>query len=207
VNPINVWAIARKEFNHLARDFRSMYLAFFIPLLLILMFGYALSLDLDNVRVAVVDHDKSSLSRDFLERLKASPYFDIIAYLPDSDTASAYLDQGRAIIGIIIPAGWTKDIEADRESPIQVLLDGADPNFAGLSMGYINAFVERYNSDLLKDFINRKGMDELVSPVDGRIRLWFNEDLESRNFIVPGIIAIIIMIVGVILTSLGIARE
>jgi ABC-2 type transport system permease protein len=207
LNPTNVWAIARKEFYHLARDFRSMYLAFFIPLLLILMFGYALSLDVDNVRVAVVDYDKSSLSRDFFEKLKASPYFDIIAYLPDSNSASAYLDHGRATIGVIIPSGWTEDIKADRESSIQVLLDGADPNFAGLSMGYITAFVERYNNDLLKDFINRKGMNELVSPVDGRIRVWFNEDLESRNFIVPGIIAIIIMIVGVILTSLVIARE
>ena len=184
-----------------------MYLAFFIPLLLILMFGYALSLDVDNVRVVVVDHDKSDLSRDFIGKLEASSYFDIIGYLPDSDSASAYLDHGRATIGVIIPAGWTADIKADRESPIQVLLDGADPNFAGLSMGYLTSFVERYNSTLLKDFINRKGMDEIVSPVDGRIRVWFNEDLESRNFIVPGIIAIIIMIVGVILTSLVIARE
>lgn len=184
-----------------------MYLAFFIPLLLILMFGYALSLDVDNVKTIVVDHDKTFLSRDFLQRLDASSYFNIIAYLPDSPSAVRYLDQGRTTMAVIIPAGWTNDIKADRESSIQVLLDGSDPNFAGLSRAYITAFVERYNQGLLEDFISRKGINELKPPVDVRIRVWFNEDMESRNFIVPGIIAIIIMIVGVILTSLVIARE
>jgi ABC-2 type transport system permease protein len=87
------------------------------------------------------------------------------------------------------------------------LIDGSDPNFAGLSRGYITSYIERYNRSLLDDFIRRKGMDKLNPPVDGRIRVWFNEDMESRNFIVPGIIAVIIMIVGVILTSLVIARE
>jgi ABC-2 type transport system permease protein len=207
LNLINILAISRKEFYHLIRDFRSLYLAFFIPLLLILMFGYALSLDVDNVKTVVVDHDKTYLSREFVEKLEASSYFDIIYYLPDSLSAVRYLDHGWTTMALIIPAGWTEDIKADRESAIQVLLDGSDPNFAGLSRGYITAFVERYNQNLLKDFINRKGMDKLMSPVEPRIRVWFNEDLESSNFIVPGIIAIIIMIVGVILTSLVIARE
>ena len=207
MNLINIIAVSRKEFYHLIRDFRSLYLAFFIPLLLILMFGYALSLDVDNVKTIVVDHDKTYLSREFVEKLGASSYFDITCYLPDSLSAVRYLDHGRTTMALIIPAGWTEDIKADRESAIQVLLDGSDPNFAGLSRGYITAFVEGYNQGLLKDFINRKGMDKLMTPVEPRIRVWFNEDLESSNFIVPGIIAIIIMIVGVILTSLVIARE
>ncbi|MFC1819505.1 ABC transporter permease [Thermodesulfobacteriota bacterium] len=207
MNPRNIRAVARKEFYHLIRDFRSLYLAFIIPLLLILMFGYALSLDVDNVSTVVVDHDRTRLSRDLIAKLNASPYFDIIRYLPDSRSASGYLDHGLTIMAVIIPAGWTADIKADRKAAIQVLLDGSDPNFAGLSRGYITSFIEKYNHNILMDFINRKGMDELNFPVDGRIRVWFNEDLESRNFIIPGIIAIIIMIVGVILTSLVIARE
>ncbi|MBW1805615.1 MAG: ABC transporter permease [Deltaproteobacteria bacterium] len=207
MNLTNVRAIARKEFYHLIRDFRSLYLAFFIPLLLILMFGYALSLDVDNVRTVVVDHDKSRLSRDFIGKLNASPYFDIIGHLHDSRSVSNYLDNGWTTMAVIIPPDLTRDIKADREARIQVLLDGSDPNFAGLSKGYITSFVESYNRDLLDDYLNRKGMGELKPPVEGRLRVWFNEDLESRNFIVPGIIAIIIMIVGVILTSLVIARE
>lgn len=184
-----------------------MYLAFFIPLLLIFMFGYALSLDVDNVRTIIVDYDKTFLSRDLSQKLDASSYFKIIAHLPDTRSAAKYLDQGKTTMAVVIPAGWTEDIKSDRESSLQVLLDGSDPNFAGLSRAYITAFVEKYNQGLLKDFINRKGMAEIRTPVDARIRVWFNEEMESRNFIVPGIIAIIIMIVGVILTSLVIARE
>jgi len=207
VNPVNIKAIARKEFYHLMRDFRSMYLAFAIPLLLILMFGYALSLDVDSVRAVVVDHDKTELSRDFIRKLNASSYFEIIHHLNDSLSAVRYLDRGFTTMAIVIPPGWTKDLKADRKASLQVLLDGSDPNYAGISRGYITAFVESYNRDRLLSFLNRKGMEQIQAPVDGRIRVWFNEDLDSQNFIVPGIIAIIIMMVGALLTSLVIARE
>jgi ABC-2 type transport system permease protein len=207
MNPVNIKAIARKEFYHLMRDFRSMYLAFAIPLLLILMFGYALSLDVDSVRTVVVDYDKTELSRDFIRKLNASSYFEIIHHLNDSLSAIRYLDRGFTTMVIVIPPGWTKDLTADREASLQVLLDGSDPNYAGISRGYITAFVESYNRDRLKSFLNRKGMEQIQAPVDGRIRVWFNEDLDSQNFIVPGIIAIIIMMVGALLTSLVIARE
>lgn len=207
MNPRNTIAVARKEFYHITRDFRSLYLAFFIPLLLILMFGYALSLDLNQVRTIVVDHDKTALSRDLMSGLTASSYFHVSHYLEDTDRAIGYLDRGLALMVVVIPPGWTADIEADREAPIQVLIDGSDPNFAGLSRGYISSFIESYNRRRLLDFLNRNGMEEIHPPVDGRIRVWFNEDLESRGFIVPGMIAIIIMVVGALLTSLVIARE
>jgi ABC-2 type transport system permease protein len=206
VNPVIIKAIARKEFYHLVRDFRSLYLAFAIPLLLILMFGYALSLDVDSVQTVVVDYDKTGTSRDLVRKLNASSYF-IIQHLDDSSSAIRYLDQGIATMAIVIPPGWTRDLKRDREASIQVLLDGSDPNFAGISRGYLTAFVEAYNRDRLLDFLNRKGMESIKAPVDGRIRVWFNEDLDSKNFIVPGIIAIIIMIAGAMLTSLVIARE
>ena len=207
MNIIHIKAIAKKEFYHLIRDFRSLYLAFIIPILLILIFGYALSLDVDNVKTVVVDYDKTELSRDFIRTLDASSYFNVIQHLSNTVAATGYLDQGRTTMAIIIPPDWTRDIKADRETPLQVLLDGSDPNFAGISRGYITAFVERYNLDRLIDFLNRQGMEKINPPVEARIRVWFNEDLESRNFIVPGIIAIIIMIVGAMLTSLVVARE
>jgi ABC-2 type transport system permease protein len=207
LNPIHIKAIARKEFYHLIRDVRSLYLAFIIPLFLILMFGYALSLDVEDVKTILVDYDNTELSRDFIRTLDASPYFNVIQQLTNSAAATVYLDQGRTTMAIIIPPDWTRNIRADRETPLQVLLDGSDPNFASISKGYITAFVERYNRDRLVDFLNRQGMKKIKPPVEARIRVWFNEDLESRNFIVPGIIAIIIMIVGAMLTSLIIARE
>jgi ABC-2 type transport system permease protein len=207
LNLINIKAIARKEYYHLIRDFRSMYLAFFIPLLLILMFGYALSLDVEHVKTVVTDQDKTDLSRDLVNKLGASRYFNVIAYPPDSASAGRYLDKGEAVLAMIIPPRLTSDLRADREAAIQVLFDGTDTNTAGIAEGYITAFIERYNSKLLADFISRNGMQKIKPPVDARIRIWFNEEMESRNFIVPGIIALIIMIVGVILTSLVIARE
>jgi ABC-2 type transport system permease protein len=207
LNIIHIKAIAKKEFYHLIRDFRSLYLAFIIPLFLILMFGYALSLDVDNVKTVVVDYDNTELSRDFIRTLDASSYFHVIQHLSDTAAATGYLDQGRTTMAIIIPPDWTRNIKADRETPLQVLLDGSDPNFAGISRSYITAFVERYNRARLIDFLNRQGMERINPPVEAQIRVWFNEDLESRNFIVPGIIAIIIMIVGAMLTSLIIARE
>jgi len=207
VNPVNIKAIARKEFYHLVRDFRSMYLAFIIPLLLILMFGYALSLDVDSVRTVVVDQDRTEVSRDFIRKLNASSYFDIIHHLNDSISAITYLDKGSTTMAIVIPPGWAADLKADRSASLQVLIDGSDPNYAGISRGYITAFIESYNRDSLISFLNRRGMEQIKAPIDGRIRVWFNEDLNSQNFIVPGIIAIIIMIVGAMLTSLVIARE
>jgi ABC-2 type transport system permease protein len=207
LKPTNINAIARKEYYHLIRDFRSLYLAFIIPLFLILMFGYALSLDVEDVKVAVVDQDKTHMSRDLIDRLDASVYFDVIAYPSDSTEAIEFIDREEAILAFIIPPEWTSHIRADRQSPVQIIIDGSDSNSAGISQGYMSAFIQDYNRELMVDFINRKGMQDMKMPVDARIRIWFNEDLDSRNFIVPGIIAIIIMIVGAILTSLVIARE
>lgn len=207
MKPRRIQAVARKEFYHLLRDFRSLYLAFFIPLLLIFLFGYALSLDVEDIRTVIVDYDRTPTSRDLVRRLDASSYFSVIGYLSDMRSLEAYLDEGRALMGLVIQRGWTADMKADRESPIQILLDGSDPNYAGISRSYIQAFISEYNQDRLLQYLNRQGLEEIKPPVEARIRVWFNEDLESRNFIIPGIIAIIIMIVGAMLTSLVIARE
>ncbi len=207
MNIFKIQAIARKEFYHLIRDFRSLYLAFAIPLFLILLFGYALSMDVDNIEAVVMDHDKTALSRDFISRLDASHYFNVTDHLSDERDVTKYIDHGWVRMAIIIPPRWTENIRADRDAPLQLLFDGSDPNFAGISVGYVTRFVEEYNSRLLLDFLNRKGMETINPPIEGQIRVWFNEDLESKKFIVPGIIAIIIMIVGAMLTSLVIARE
>jgi ABC-2 type transport system permease protein len=203
----NVQAIARKEYFHLIRDFRSLYLAFVIPLLLILLFGYALSLDVENIKTVVVDHDQTRESREFIRRLDASVYFHVMEYLPDTTAVVRHIDQNRAMLAIVIPPRWTEELKSDRKSPLQVIIDGSDPNFAGSARAFISAYISQANQKALIKFLNRQGRVEIKAPVAGRIRVWFNEDLESRNFIVPGIIALIIMIVGALLTSLVVARE
>lgn len=207
MNPLRLKAIVRKEFYHLIRDYRSLYLAFAIPLLLIILFGYALSLDVDHIKTIVVDEDRSAESRDFTDKLSASPSFDIVARPGSSRQIADYLDRGDVSVAIVIPPDFAKNIGADRKAEMQIIIDGSDPIFAGAVRGYLTAFTETYNSNLLMSFLNRQGLKTIKPPVEGRIRIWFNEDLESRNFILPGIIAIIIMIVGAMLTSLVIARE
>ena len=203
----NIKAVARKEYYHLIRDMRSLYLAFCMPLFLILLFGYALSLDVNNIRTVVLDDDNSDLSRDFIRDLDASPYFEVVSHLKRNSDVTGYLDHGQAVMAVVIPPRWSHDILADREAAVQILFDGSDPNFAAISRGYITGFIESYNRKGLLDFMNRQGIEPIKPAIEGRIRIWFNEDLESRNLIVPGVIAVIIMIVGAMLTSLVIARE
>ena len=124
-----------------------------------------------------------------------------------TDTFPDKVYRGHTTMGVVIPPGWSAAIQAERESPLQVLFDGSDPNYAGISRGYVTAFIERYNQDRLGAALSRRGLERVRPPLEGRIRVWFNEELESRNFVVPDIIAIIIMIVGAILTSLVVARE
>ncbi len=202
-----VRAVARKEYYHLIRDFRSLYLAFVLPLLLILLFGYALSLDVDRVKTLVVDHDRTPESRRLIRDLSASRYFDILGTADNTAALSAALDRSRITLGIVIPPGWHAGLAADRETSLQVIIDGSDPNYAGLTRAYVNAFFNARNRKALLSFLDRTGRPAIAPPVEARVRVWFNEDLESRRFIVPGIIAIVIMIVGAMMTSLVIARE
>jgi ABC-2 type transport system permease protein len=117
------------------------------------------------------------------------------------------IDRNRVVLGVVIPPGWSADLRADRASPLQVVIDGSDPNTAGNTRAFITAWIAQANEGNLLDFLNRQGREPIRPPVEARIRVWFNEDLESRNFIVPGIIAVIIMIVGALLTSMVVARE
>jgi len=174
---------------------------------MILLFGYALSLDVNNVETVIVDYDRTEASRDFIRHLSASSYFHVKGYVRNAEEVADYLDHGWATLGVIIPPVFSRDMAADRQTQVQVLMDGSDPNFSGIARGYITAFVGGYNQKLLLEFLERNGMEKINPPVDGRIRVWFNEDLESRKFIIPGIIAVIIMIAGAMLTSLVIARE
>lgn len=161
MNLRKVQAVARKEFYHLIRDFRSLYLAFALPLLLILLFGYALSLDVDHVKTVVVDFDRTDLSRDFLSRFESSPYFDIIAHEKNIEAVTRYLDHGWTTMAVLIPPDFTENIRSNRDAPIQILFDGSDPNVAGISSGYATKLVSDYNNDLMEAFLNRSGRNPI----------------------------------------------
>jgi ABC-2 type transport system permease protein len=139
--------------------------------------------------------------------LDASAYFDVVANPPTAAALTDLLDRNRVTLGLVIPPGWGAELKADRAAELQVVIDGSDPNTGGNARAFVTAVIAQANERRLLDYLNRQGRERIRPPVEGRVRVWFNEDLESRNFIVPGMMAVIIMIVGALLTSMVIARE
>ncbi len=207
MNPLRVKAIAKKEFLQIARDPRSLALALFIPVLLLILFGFALSLDVDNVPLVIWDQDTSKLSRDFILNFKNSRYFKIIGYSDSYTKPQEYIDKGKAMMMLVIPKDFSKILQSGLKAPVQLLVDGSDSNTATIAMGYVNSVVARYNVTLINDSFAKAGVRKPSSLIDLRPRVWFNPDLKSKNYIIPGLIAVIMMIIAALLTSLTVARE
>jgi ABC-2 type transport system permease protein len=202
-----VIAISNKEFIQIRRDPRSLALALVIPVFLLLIFGYGLSLDIDNVHTVIWNQDASSeLTRNFLLNFKNSKYFKIIAYTDNYRDIERMIDSGKAMMALIIPKDFSHYIESQKAAPLQLLVDGSDSNTATIAMNYVRAVVAKYNTALLVSAFAQHGL-KAPKTLDARSRTWFNMDLTSRWFIIPGVIAIIIMIIAALLTSICVARE
>lgn len=201
-------AVMKKEFIHVFRDTRSLGFALFMPLLLLNLYGFALTLDVNNIKIAVFDQDKSELSRDLLERFVASGYFNIISYTDNYKEIDSLFSRSKCNMAICIPCGFSRDVEADKPNiSVQILLDGTDANMASVSMGYATSIIRDFNVKIVSDYVNQKGLGQLKNPLDARVRVWYNPELKSRNFIIPGLIALIMGIMAVMLTSLVISKE
>ena len=200
-------AVLRKELLHIRRDMGSLTLALLLPFVMLLLFGYALSLDVDQIPAIVYDHSKSPESRDLIREFSGSRYFDIIGYAESDKVVDRAIDRSKALIGIVIPERFSEDLLSGRETKVQILLDGSDSNTASIALGYADALTRIYAAGLRAKAQDKMGAPPMKAPVDARIRVMYNEDLQSKNFIVPGLIAVIIMIISALLTSLTIARE
>lgn len=207
MKPFRVWAIARKETIHILRDPRSLGMAIAIPMLLLLLFGYALSLDVDNVPTVVWDQSASHDSREFVSRFSGSRYFSIVEHVNSYREVERAIDSGRAIVALVIPTDFAGRIEAGRPAPVQAIVDGSDPNTATISMGYLDVVAFAYSQNVALREIRRATGQTVHPPVDLRARAWFNADLKSRNYIIPGLISVIMMVIAALLTSLTVARE
>ena len=207
MNFLRLCAVCRKEFLHILRDPRSLGMSIAIPMLLLLLFGYALTLDVDDVPMVVWDQDASLASREFISRFSGSPYFSLQGYISSYKEIEEAVDTGRALAGLVIPTGFAGSIESGRETTVQMIVDGSDSNTAMIAMGYANVINTIYSQNIALDEMRRLGMREPTLPLDVRPRVWFNPDMESKNYIIPGLIAVIMMIISALLTSLTIARE
>lgn len=193
-------ALARKEWIQLRRDSRSMILAFLLPILLLVFFGYAISLDVDEIPLGVHDQDRSQASRALVEAFEASGYFVVAERFERYGEIDRSLVRGSVAGALVIPPGFQRDLDAGRPAPTQLLLDGADANTATIALNYADAISASFSTRWL-------GVSERAPRVLPESRVWYNPTLRSADMIVPALIAVIMSIIAAMLTALTIARE
>jgi len=207
MNVQRLGAVARKEFLHVFRDFRSLGMAIVIPMIMLTLFGYALTLDVDNVPIIVWDQSQTPQSRELISRFTGSRYFTLKASVASYPEIEEAIDHGTARLALVVPRRFAINLESWRDVPVQVILDGSDANTASIIRGYAQAIVQTYSQDLQIQNQLLQGMTYVPMPLDVRPRIWFNADMQSRNYIIPGLIAVIMMVITALLTSLTVARE
>jgi ABC-2 type transport system permease protein len=201
-------AIARKEVLHVLRDWRTLLIAFVLPVVMILLFGYAITFDIKDLKLAVADEDRTRASRALIERFTGSRYFTLIATPSDPKDLLALLDSGEAQIALSIPKDYGRNLERWEGDTVQVLLDGSESNTATIAAGYVEAILSSVNIALVKGVLSQSGVSAGgIPPVDMQIRVWFNPELDSSHTIVPALIGVIMVLIAALLTSLTVVRE
>lgn len=205
MNPKKLWAVALKEMRQAARDPLSLTMLLGLPAMMLLLYGYALNFDVRHVALAVEDRDKSAPSRDLVAAFTNSTYFDLVAAPPPGSDLPRLMEERKAKAILVIPEGFSRDLAAGRTSPVQLLVDGSDSNTATLILSYASAIVAQSNADRGRA---AGGAAALASAaVDYEPRVWYNPELQSTQFLVPGLIGFILMLTGVLSTSLSVVRE
>jgi ABC-2 type transport system permease protein len=200
-------AVTKKELLHIVRDPRSLILALAQPLVMLLLYGYALTLDVDRIPTYVYDQDRTPESRELIDQFRGSRYFQILGTVNDYKTIDRGIDTSKILLSIVVPTQYAHHLHAGEDTPVQILVDGSDSNTAGIALGYAEAVVLSYSVKMRSDAQVRRGGQTLQVPVEPRIRVWYNSDLKSKNYIVPGLIAVTMMMIASMLSSLTIARE
>ena len=200
-------AVARKEVIQILRDTRSLLIVVLMPVILVILFGYGVSLDLKHLPIYVWDRDGSQQSQDLLKRFQASDYFDVVRVVNDYPALVRAIDDGRARMGLVIPWDFSRRLHDGRTAQVQALVDASDDNTANVLIGYSQAVVQAYSSQVQLDWMRKRGQAGQSVPLSVETRTWYNENLESSAFIIPGVLALVMSVIGAFLTSLTIARE
>ncbi|HVT95327.1 MAG TPA: ABC transporter permease [Bryobacteraceae bacterium] len=200
-------AMVRKELRHIRRDARSLLMALALPMFLMLLFGYALNLDVDRIPTLVYDADQSPESRSLVQKFQGSRFFEIEGFVDNYSAIERGIDRGDILMALAIPRDYSRRIRAGEPVAAQILLDGSDSNTASIALGYAQSIVQDYSVTLRSEGADRRFGIKLQQAVDARTRVWYNSTLQSKNYVVPGLIAVILTIIAALLTSLTIARE
>jgi len=197
-----VWAVSRKEFLHILRDPLSLGMGIAIPVLLLVIYGYALTMDVDEVPLVVWDQSETPESRELVSGFAASRYFAWQGHVRNYAELERAIDSRQAMAALVIPADFAARLTAGRTAPAQMIVDGSDSNTATIALGYADSVAETYSQAVtLQQALRMQGR----SPDPPRV--WFNPELQSRFYIVPGLIAVMMMMIAALLTSLTVARE
>ena len=204
-----IWTIAMKEFIHIRRDPRSMAFIVVMPIMMLILWGFAINFDLRDISLAVVDYDHSAASREFISEMTSGGYFYVKSTHESIRELDNVLDLAQARVGVVIPAGFQRDLRGGGTASIQFLLDGSDGNMATIAYGYVTAVSNRFALEWMRDRIAATGATppEILPTVQVKNRFWYNPELKSSHFIISGSIAIIMMMIGAIVTALTIVNE
>jgi ABC-2 type transport system permease protein len=202
-----VWAVSRKEFLHILRDPRSLGMGIAIPVLLLVIYGYALTMDVDEVPLVVWDQSETPESRELVSGFTASRYFTWQGHVRNYAELERAIDSRQAMAALVIPADFAERLAAGRTAAAQMIVDGSDSNTATIALGYADTVAESYSQTVTLQQSRRIQGRAPDQPIEFRPRVWFNPELESRHYIIPGLIAVMMMMIAALLTSLTVARE
>jgi ABC-2 type transport system permease protein len=200
-------AMARKEVVQILRDTRSLIIVVIMPVILVLLFGYGVNLDQKHLPIYVWDREGSQESQDLLKRFQASDYFEVIRVVNSYPELLRAIDDGRIRMALVIPWNFSQAVHDGGGTAVQALVDATDDNTANVAMGYAQAIVQAYSSQVQLEWLQQRGQAAQPPPLRVETRTWYNEDLESSAFIIPGVLALVMSVIGAFLTSLTIARE
>jgi len=200
-------AVASKEIIQIMRDTRSLIIVVLMPIILVLLFGYGVSLDVKHVAVYVFDREGSQQSQDLLKRFQASEYFSVKRTVNNYAELIRAIDDGHAKLGLVIPPDFSERLRSGQPVSVQAIVDATDDNTANVAVNYSQAVVSGFSQDVQIEWLRDRGVMISGQPVNVQARTWYNEDLESSAFIVPGVLALVMSVIGAFLTSLTIARE
>jgi len=199
-------AIAKKEIKQLRRDTRMLFIIFFFPIVLLIIFGYAINFDVKHIKIAVYDQDKSDYTREYVNGLISSEYFDLVTYIQDESEIKRLLDEKIVQAVVVFPSNLSRKLLSKQEVKVQYLIDGVDGTTARAIQNYVNAATYNYSIKLTKEYLAVTGKN-LYVPIDLQPRFWFNPELQSTKFLIPGLMGMILIVTAVISISLSIVRE
>jgi len=189
----HIWAVARKEFNHIVRDRSTLFLVLFTPTLVLLLMAYALTVDLKNIPIAVLDMDRSQTSQAFIQQITAGQDLDIYAYAASMDQITAMLMRGQIKAAVIIAPEFASELQALKGIPLQVIIDGTEPESGMFAVEHIAQRAEEFIDSALTNQLRAQGIPmNSLQPLDLRVQTWYNPDLKPRNALIPGLISMVL---------------